>query len=223
MTLLLLCLAIAAESYLLGSIMFGILVSKNLYHDDIRTHGSGSAGMTNILRTFGKKAAVITAVGDALKGVAAVLIAGWLIGLTGWGANALAGMLLRYLAMAFAMLGHFKPLYFGFKGGKGVVTGAACLTVINSPLVFVSMLAVFLVAFLSSRMVSLGSILAAISYPVFTLLYGLLLWHQPLYYVLPATAIAAVLGGTVVYMHRSNIKRILSGTEYRFDGSHKKS
>lgn len=223
MTLLLLCLAIAAESYLLGSIMTGILVSKNLYHDDIRTHGSGSAGMTNMLRTFGKKAAVITAVGDALKGVVAVLIAGWLVGLTGWGANALAGMLLRYLAMAFAMLGHFKPLYFGFKGGKGVVTGAACLTVINSPLVFVSMLAVFLTAFLSSRMVSLGSILAAISYPVFTLLYGLLLWHQPLYYVLPATAIAAVLGGAVVYMHRSNIKRILSGTEYRFDGSHKKS
>ena len=223
MTILLLCLAIAVESYLLGSIMFGILVSKNIYHDDIRTHGSGSAGMTNMLRTFGKKAAVITAAGDALKGVFAVLIAGWLVSRTAWGGSALAVMLFKYLAMAFVMLGHFKPLYFGFKGGKGILSGGACLTVINSPLVFFSMLAVFLTAFLSTRMVSLGSILAACSYPLFTLLYGLLLWHQPLYQLIPAVLIAAVLGGSVVYMHRSNIKRILSGTEYRFDGSHKKN
>ena len=223
MTIFMLCAAIAAESYLLGSMMFGILISKNLYHDDIRTHGSGSAGMTNMLRTFGKKAAVMTAAGDALKSVAAVLIAAWLVGKTDFAANELAVLLFKYLAMAFAMLGHFKPVYFGFKGGKGVVTGAACLTVINSPLVFVSMLAVFLAAFLSTRMVSLGSVLAACSYPLFTLLYGLLLWHQPLHLLVPAVLIAAVLAGSVVYMHRSNIKRILNGTEYRFDGSHKKS
>ncbi len=221
MTILFVCLAVAAVSYLLGSIMFGVLISKHIYHDDIRTHGSGSAGMTNMLRTYGKKAAVLTALGDALKGVFSVLLARWLTGAVIGSENALVVMLLQYLAMAFAMLGHFRPLFFGFKGGKGVVTGGACLLVID-PLVVLSMLAVFLVAFGFSRMVSLGSILAASSYPVLTLLYGLLLRHQPMELLLPATAIAVVLGGSVVYMHRSNIKRILSGTEYRFDGSHKK-
>ncbi|MBQ7859912.1 MAG: glycerol-3-phosphate 1-O-acyltransferase PlsY [Faecalibacterium sp.] len=222
MTILLICLAVAAVSYLLGSIMFGVIISNWFYHDDIRTHGSGSAGMTNMLRTFGKKAAVFTAAGDGLKAVASVLFARLLVSMLLGGENQLVAMLIEYLAMAFVMLGHFKPLFFGFKGGKGVITGGFSLLVINPPVVL-SMLAVFLVAFCTSRMVSLGSILAASSYPVFTLLYGLVFQKQPLQQVIAATAIALFLGGSVVYMHRSNIKRILSGTEYKFDGSHKKN
>ena len=220
MTILWICLAIAAVSYLLGSIMFGVIISRRFYHDDIRTHGSGSAGMTNMLRTFGKKAAVFTAAGDGLKAVFSVLFARLLATVVLHG-TPMEVMLLEYLAMAFVMLGHYKPLFFGFKGGKGVITGGFSLLVINPPVVL-SMLAVFLVAFLSSRMVSLGSILAAGSYPLFTLLYGLL-QKLPTVQLVTATLIALVLGGSVVYMHRANIKRILAGTEYRFDGSHKKN
>ena len=80
MTAFLIVLAVAAEAYLLGSVDTGILVSKYLYHDDVRTHGSGAAGMTNMLRTFGKKAAALTAVGDVLKGVVAVCLGRWLFG-----------------------------------------------------------------------------------------------------------------------------------------------
>ena len=120
MMTLLIVLATAAEAYLLGSIDTGILVSKYLYHDDVRNYGSGAAGMTNMLRTFGKKAAALTAAGDVLKGVAAVCIGRWLFhflpadaGLSAW--------LGVYLAAILAVVGHLKPLYFGFKGGKGVL------------------------------------------------------------------------------------------------------
>ena len=110
----------AAQAYLLGSVDTGILISKFVYHDDVRNHGSGAAGMTNMLRTFGKKAAALTAAGDVLKGVAAVCIGRWLFhflpadaGLSAW--------LGVYLAAILAVVGHLKPLYFGFKGGKGVL------------------------------------------------------------------------------------------------------
>ena len=106
----------AAQAYLLGSVDTGILISKFVYHDDVRNHGSGAAGMTNMLRTFGKKAAALTAAGDVLKGVLSVCIGRWLFrflpsdaGLSAW--------LGVYLAAILAVVGHLKPLYFGFKGG----------------------------------------------------------------------------------------------------------
>ena len=113
-------LAAAAQAYLLGSVDTGILVSKYLYHDDVRNHGSGAAGMTNMLRTFGKKAAVLTAAGDVLKGVAAVCIGRWLFGFLPADA-AVSPYLGVYLTAILAVVGHTKPIYFGFKGGKGVL------------------------------------------------------------------------------------------------------
>ena len=110
----------AVQAYLLGSIDTGILVSKFLYHDDVRKYGSGAAGMTNMLRTFGKKAAALTAFGDVLKGVLAVCIGRWLFTLMPENTT-LSPYLAVYLAAIFAIIGHLKPLYFGFKGGKGVL------------------------------------------------------------------------------------------------------
>ena len=103
----------AVQAYLLGSIDTGILVSKFLYHDDVRKYGSGAAGMTNMLRTFGKKAAALTAFGDVLKGVLAVCIGRWLFHMLPADAG-VSPYLGVYLAAIFAVLGHLYPLYFGF-------------------------------------------------------------------------------------------------------------
>ena len=129
MLTILIVLAAAAQAYLLGSVDTGILISNYLYHDDVRNHGSGAAGMTNMLRTFGKKAAALTAAGDVLKGVAAVCIGRWLFGYLPAG-GAVSPYLGVYLSAILAVVGHLKPLYFGFKGGKGVlVAGGAILAI----------------------------------------------------------------------------------------------
>ena len=124
----LIVLAVALEAYLLGSVNTGILVSKLVYHDDVRNHGSGAAGMTNMLRTFGKKAAAMTAAGDVCKGILAVCIGRWLFSFSSGGS--FSPYLGVYLAGILAVVGHTKPIYFGFKGGKGVlVAGGAILAV----------------------------------------------------------------------------------------------
>ena len=165
-------LAAAAQAYLLGSVDTGILVSKYLYHDDVRNHGSGAAGMTNMLRTFGKKAAALTAAGDVLKGVAAVGIGRWLFGFLPADA-AVSPYLGVYLTAILAVVGHTKPIYFGFKGGKGVlVAGGAILAI--QPILLPVLTVVFLLCLVPTGMVSLGSIAMAASYPVLTLIYGLL-------------------------------------------------
>ena len=172
MMTILIVLAAAAQAYLLGSIDTGILVSKYLYHDDVRNYGSGAAGMTNMLRTFGKKAAALTAAGDVLKGVAAVCIGRWLFDFLPENA-AVSPYLGVYLTAILAVVGHLKPLYFGFKGGKGVlVAGGAILAI--QPILLPFLAAIFLLCLLPTGMVSLGSIVMAASYPVLTLLYGLL-------------------------------------------------
>lgn len=212
----LLLLLTAAQAYLLGSLDTGILVSRLVHHDDVRTHGSGAAGMTNMLRTFGKKSAAITAVGDVLKGAAAVCIGRWLVGhLAGGSFTAeFAACLGAYLAACFAILGHARPLYFGFKGGKGVlVAGGAILAI--QPLLIPVLGVIFLCCLLPTGMVSLGSITMAAAYPFLTLAYGLLT-HQPTPALVLSVCGAAIMGGAIIYLHRSNIRRIREGKEYRF-------
>ena len=195
----------AAQAYLLGSVDTGILISKFVYHDDVRNHGSGAAGMTNMLRTFGKKAA-------------AVCIGRWLFrflpadaGLSAW--------LGVYLAAILAVVGHLKPLYFGFKGGKGVlVAGGAILAI--QPVLLPFLALIFLACLLPTGMVSLGSVTMAAAYPLLTLGYCLLRGYavQDLLICLVGSVIMAAM---VIYMHRSNIQRIRDGKEYRF-GRHGK-
>ena len=208
----------AVQAYLLGSIDTGILVSKFLYHDDVRKYGSGAAGMTNMLRTFGKKAAALTAFGDVLKGVLAVCIGRWLFTQMPE-STTLSPYLAVYLAAIFAIIGHLKPLYFGFKGGKGVlVAGGAILAV--QPILLPVLTVVFLLCLVPTGMVSLGSIAMAASYPVLTLIYGLLKGFAADDLIVCVVG-AAIMGGMVIWMHRANIQRIREGKEYRFGSKHK--
>ena len=213
MTAFLIVLAVAAEAYLLGSMDTGILVSKYLYHDDVRTHGSGAAGMTNMLRTFGKKAAALTAVGDVLKGVVAVCLGRWLFSHLPADA-AVSPYLGVYLAAILAVVGHSKPIYFGFKGGKGVLVGAGA-ALATEPLVCAALLIIFLIEVAITRIVSLGSIIIAALYPVGTLI-NLIACGANLPTVVFSTVCCAIMAAMVIWLHRSNIERLKNGTEYRF-------
>lgn len=181
--------------YLLGSVSFSIILSRVRYQDDIRRHGSGNAGMTNTLRTYGKGSAVLVLLGDAAKGA----LAGWL----GWRLGGEAGM---YVAGLMAMVGHMFPVFFGFRGGKGVATGAGFI-LFSEPILFVLLVAVFLLVVFLSRYVSLGSVTVAALYLLASLYLhgGPAAWHA---------ALCPVLMGTmVIWAHRGNIKRLLAGTE----------
>jgi glycerol-3-phosphate acyltransferase PlsY len=211
--------ATALEAYLLGSIDTGILVSRLVYHDDVRNHGSGAAGMTNMLRTFGKKAAAMTAAGDVLKGVVAVCIGRWLFAVLPQGLP-VSAYLGPYLAAIFAVIGHLKPLYFGFKGGKGVLVAAGAILAVQ-PVLMPFLVVIFLACLLPTGMVSLGSVAIAAAYPFLTL--GYCLWlglgAQDTAVCVLGAAIMAVM---VIYMHRSNLQRIREGKEYRFGKKHQK-
>ena len=202
----------AAAAYLLGSVSFAVIVSRCLYHQDVRQFGSGNAGMTNILRTYGKKAAALTLAGDFLKGVAAVL-AGRLI-FAAFGVDLFDG---AYVAGLFALLGHLYPVYFGFRGGKGILTSIGIIAVIN-PLVFAGLLVIGLPLIFLTRIVSVGSLAGAASFPILTLLVdyftGGISWLDFFFSV--------VLALLVIWMHRANITRLLNGTENRFGGKNKK-
>lgn len=207
------CALTAAESYLLGSIVFGIIISKLIYHDDVRTHGSGSAGMTNMLRNYGKFAAFLTTLGDLGKGMVAVLLGEWLFATVAPGAvlDPICG---AYLAAIFSMTGHVKPLYFGFKGGKGVLISAGA-AIVTEPLVALILFLIFMTEVLITRIVSLGSIIIAVLYPIATLSYWV--WHGvnlPSAVFIGVCTVAMCL--MVLYMHRTNIQRLRDGTEYRF-------
>ena len=146
--ILLACVLTAAGGYLLGSILFGVLISKVMYNDDVRNHGSGNAGMTNVLRTYGKLPAVFTTIGDVGKSVAAVNLGRFIFDalLSGTGAawqNPLDPVCGAYLATIFCMIGHSRPIFFGFKGGKGVLVGAGA-ALATEPLVCAVLLVIFL-------------------------------------------------------------------------------
>ena len=172
--ILLACVLTAAGGYLLGSILFGVLISKVMYNDDVRNHGSGNAGMTNVLRTYGKLPAVLTTIGDVGKSVAAVSLGRFIFDalLSGTGAawqSPLDPVCGAYLAAIFCMIGHSRPIFFGFKGGKGVLVGAGA-ALATEPLVCAVLLAIFLIEVAVTRIVSLGSIIIAALYPVGTLI-----------------------------------------------------
>lgn len=191
--------------YLLGSINSAIIITRLWSSQDIRALGSGNAGMTNVLRTQGKIPAVLTIVGDLSKGIIAVLLARLVFS---W--FSITYMDGAYIAGMFALLGHLFPVYFGFKGGKGVLVSAAVILVIN-PWVLLILFAVFVLVVAISRFVSLGSIACAVLYPLVTLAV-LLFQGRP---ALGGTIFALLMSIIVFYMHRGNIRRLLDGTESR--------
>lgn len=204
-TVLTLCV-VAVTSYLLGSCNFAIILTRIFAKDDIRKHGSGNAGMTNVLRTYGKIPAICTALGDFFKAVAAIVLARWLF--------ARAGIQLvdaGYIAGLFVFLGHLFPLYFRFKGGKGVMTTLGIVCAVN-PLVFLIIAIIFVPFVFLTRIVSLASIVGAVAFPVLTYVVLSLQGRPALYDTICALVYAAI----IIFMHRQNIKRLLSGTESRF-------
>lgn len=218
MKTILIAAATILQAYLLGSVDTGILVSKFVYHDDVRNHGSGAAGMTNMLRTFGKKAAAMTATGDVLKGVLAVCIGRWLFQLLPADAG-VSPYLGVYLAAIFAVLGHLYPLYFGFKGGKGVLVAAGAILAIQ-PVLLPFLAAIFLICLVPTGMVSLGSVVMAACYPVLTILHGVIKGYAAVDLAVSIVG-SVIMAAMVIYMHRANIQRIREGKEYRF-GHHGK-
>ena len=190
----------ALLGYLLGSLSFSIILSRLRYQDDIRRHGSGNAGMTNTLRTYGKGAGAVVFVGDFLKGSLAVLL-GQLIGGEAGG----------YLAGFFVVIGHLFPVFFGFRGGKGVATAAGMILMMDPPTLLV-LLVPFVLIILLTRYMSLASITVAGLYPVVTVARMLLAGREPSQAAV-GLIYSGIIGGLVIFMHRSNIGRLLRGEE----------
>lgn len=197
-------------AYLLGSIPFGYLIVRRKVGDDIRQSGSGGTGATNVSRRAGKVAGVLTLVLDALKGSAAIIIAyallqdsvspemfGWLIA-----------------AAAFATItGHIFPVWLGFRGGKGVATGVGVFVVL-APAAVLCAGVLFVVVVALTRYVSLGSIIGALTIPLFIWVQSL--WIGPDLY--STSLLTAAIAGAllIVFAHRANMKRLVTGTESRF-------
>ncbi len=190
-------------AYLIGSISFSVIISKKMAGFDVREKGSKNAGSTNVLRTVGKKAAAITLVCDILKGVIAILIA-FIVGKI---AKDINPALLVQIAAICVVVGHTFPIFFKFKGGKGVATSLGIILLLNWQIGLIC-LVFALILMILTRMVSLGSISAAILFPVLTIFITE-------NYLVPGNYIVfgILLAAFVVYNHRANVKRILTGTE----------
>ena len=189
-------------SYLLGCIQTGVIIS-GAQHVDIRAHGSKSTGTTNVFRVLGAKASLVTFVGDVLKGVLACLLGLWLLGNTG---ASLAGIAV--------VLGHMYPVFYKFKGGKGVATSLGTSLVLN-PLLGLILLAVSTVGIAITHVVSIFSIVSLVAFG----LINPFLCKGDVAEIIYSIVLALL----VVWAHRTNIKRLLSGTENKLDFSRKKT
>ena len=197
--------AVSAASYLLGCFNGAVIVSKYILRDDVRTHGSGNAGLTNFHRTFGGPLTAVVILCDVLKAVLAVWLGSWLLGFI----DPLFG---KYWAGLFCLLGHMFPCMFHFKGGKGILSGGTIAIMIDWRVALVVWGGFLLLAVLT-RYVSLGSLWAGASFPFIS-------WYCYPNPVIVALAFAC--GGLVVWQHRGNIQRLLRGTENKFSLHHKK-
>lgn len=194
---------IAVVAYLIGSISFSVIFTKKLAGFDVREKGSKNAGSTNVLRTAGKKIAILTLICDILKGVVAILFAK----IIGENFDVEYVEYLVQIAGLAVVIGHTFPIFFGFKGGKGVATSLGIILLINWQIGLICL--VFAIALMAiSRMVSLGSVSAAILFPILTF------FITENYIVDGDYRIFGVLLGIFVcWNHRANIKRLIEGTE----------
>lgn len=183
---------VSVIAYFLGNFATSYIVSMRAAHIDIRKHGSGNAGATNVLRVLGAKAAALTFVGDALKGVVAVVIGRYIGGSYG---SILAGL--------FVVIGHNWPIILGFKGGKGVATTIGSMLAINPLLVLIVFAAGIVVLFIT-KYVSLASITGMVLFPIVMIVFK----QGPEY-----IAFSVIIASLAIFKHRSNIGRLLKGTE----------
>lgn len=213
----------AIFAYFCGCFNGAVIVSKYILRDDVRKHGSGNAGLTNFYRTFGGPLTLVVILTDVLKAVVAILVAVWFAGsydprimpdgpLTQ--EHQIWFMLtFKYVAGLFCLLGHMFPCMFGFKGGKGILSGGTVAIMIDWRIAAI-VWGGFLIAVVLTRYVSLGSCIAGFLFPIATwIVYG-----EPVLVVF-----ATIIGGGLVFMHRANIKRLLNGTESKFSLHKKKT
>ncbi|MDF2841116.1 MAG: hypothetical protein K0Q99_1888 [Clostridia bacterium] len=183
---------VSVIAYFLGNFATSYIVSMRSAHIDIRKHGSGNAGATNVLRVLGAKAAAVTFIGDALKGVIAVLIGRYIAGSNG-----------ALLAGLFVVVGHNWPVTLGFKGGKGVATTIGSMLAIN-PLLVSIVFVVGVIVLITTKYVSLASIIGMVIFPIVMIVF-----KQGIEYV----AFSVVIAMLAIFKHRTNIVRLLNGTE----------
>ncbi len=200
-------------SYLIGSVNFSIILSRLISGEDIRKSGSGNAGATNMLRTLGKAPAAATLILDVLKGVACVVFAKIFVGRAG-GAG-LENICLPYIAGLCAVLGHNFPIYFGFKGGKGVATSLGVVMTLDWKVGLIVMI-VSLAIMAATRYVSLGSVLGSVMFVIIEIIKDLVTGD-----IKPVGMICIIImGALIVIRHRANIKRLLNGTENKLGKKH---
>lgn len=211
----------AVTAYLLGSINTAVIVTKVVTKGkgDIKKMGSGNAGFTNVLRSVGKVPAVITIISDALKCVIAVLLAAFFMSFVSASSEIIHLEYVnfaKYVAGIFCILGHSFPLYFHFKGGKGVVTAAALIAT-EDWRVFIAIIATFLIVFVITKIISISSIIAAALYAPFTFavlyIFDYLNGSFSIEYVIVSTVSALIIGIFVIVKHRANIVRLIHGEE----------
>ena len=189
-------LMVIGASYLLGNINGALLISRALMKDDVRTHGSGNAGLTNFFRTYGGVQSLLVIAIDVAKCALACLIARWLLPQYDLFASMVAG--------AVCILGHSYPVLEGFRGGKGIMSGFA-MALMTDVRVAILILAVFVLTVATTRYVSLGSVLAAAAFAV-----GYLIFHWA---DVPVCIVAVMTAAFVIFRHRGNIVRLCKGTE----------
>jgi len=185
----------ALIGYVMGSISWAVILTRKIAHEDVRDHGSGNAGATNVARVFGMGAGVMTFAADAAKTAVSMLAGRLICGETG-----------ALIAAAACLAGHCYPVFFSFRGGKGVSVGAAIGLMLDWRL-FVLLVVVFFTAFLLTKRVSVCSLSCAVSFPVIQFFLGVRGW---------ALVLGLFVMVTVVFMHRSNVKRLIEGTEGEF-------
>jgi len=202
----------AVIAYFCGCFNGAVIVSKYILHDDVRNHGSGNAGLTNFHRTFGGKLTLVVILCDVLKAIVAILFSVALLNMLSPGEGAEMIVLAKYWAGLFCLLGHVFPCMFGFKGGKGILSGGTIAIMIDWRIALV-VWGGFIILVALTRYVSLGSVWAGGSFPFATWF----VFNNPV-----LTVFGFLLGGLVVYMHRANIKRLLTGTENKLSFKKKK-
>lgn len=210
--------ACVVVGYLLGSINPSIIVSRRLYGKDIRESGSGNAGLTNMLRVYGKKAALFTLGGDMLKTALSVALGACIYGVENWTVvdRCMEG---AYLAALFCVLGHIAPIYYKFRGGKGVLAAATAILLLD-PFVFLLLFAVFALVLIFTRYVSMSSITAAFLYPALNYItHNYVMEVPPAMFTMLFSVVCAVM---VIYMHRENIRRVANGKENKLSFGGKK-
>ena len=188
-----LCLASAAVGYLCGNLQTAILISKRYYHDDVRSHGSGNAGSTNMVRVFGFKPGIVTFIGDFCKAIAAVLLGRLLMGTLG-----------GYVSALFVVLGHCYPVFAGFRGGKGVASSFA-IAWVTFPLGAAITTAAAAIVLAATKKVSLVSLSGMLVFLITTLIFRIT--------DIALVALSVILTAIVYLRHTDNIRRLLHNEE----------